>query len=94
MMLAKIAAILMIIWFFQTAKEHQQNPYKWVVIGLIGYWLVWWIVTLGIANPMLNNTKSTSVLLLGLIRHIPAAAAILTALLVRKKLLADLQKMS
>lgn len=40
MMLAKIAAILMIIWFFQTAKEHQQNPYKWVVIGLIGYWLV------------------------------------------------------
>jgi hypothetical protein len=92
MMLAKIAAILMIIWFFQTAKEQQQNPYKWVLIGLIGYWLVWWIVTLGVANPLLNTTKSTSVLLLGAIRHLPAAAAIIAAILVRKKLLADLLK--
>ncbi len=92
MMLAKIAAILMIVWFFQTAKEHQQNAYTWVLIGLVGYWLVWWIVTLSVANPLLNTTKSTSVIVLGAIRHIPAAAAIITAILVRKKLLANLTK--
>lgn len=92
MMLAKIAAILMIVWFFKSAEAQQQNPYKWVLIGLVGYWLVWWIFTLGVANPLLNTTKSTSVMLLGAIRHIPAAAAIVTAILVRKKLMADVSK--
>ena len=91
-MLAKIAAILMIVWFFQTAKERGGNPVQWVLIGLIGYWLAWWIVTLVVANPLLNSMPKGSVMILRLIPLIPAFAAIATAILVRKKLLSDLQK--
>lgn len=94
MMLAKIAGIAVLVWFFITAKEHQQQPYKWAIIGLAGYWLMWWIVTLAIANPWLNSINKGSILLLGFIRHIPAIAAIITAVLVRQKLLADLKKTS
>jgi hypothetical protein len=92
MMLAKIAAIIMSVWFFQTASQQQENPWKWVIIGLVGYWLVWWIVTLAIANPLLNSLSTGPLLLLLAIRHIPAFAAIIAAILVRKKLLADLPK--
>jgi hypothetical protein len=92
MMLAKIAAIIMLVWFFQTAKEHEQNPWKWVMICLVGYWLVWWIFTLGVANPLLNSLQNRSWMLLAAIRHVPAFAAIIAAILVRKKLVADSQK--
>lgn len=92
MMLAKIAAIIILVWFFQTAKEHAENPWKWVITGLVGYWLVWWIVTLGVANPLLNSMQNRSWMILSVIRHIPAFAAIIAAVLVRKKLLADVQK--
>ncbi len=92
MMLAKIAAILMIVWFFQTAKEKGGKPFEWILIGLIGYWVVWWIVTLTIANPLLNGLPpNNSVMIVLLIRGIPAFAAIAAAILVRKKLLANLQ---
>ncbi len=92
MMLAKIAAILMIVWFFQTAKQQGGKPFEWVIIGLIGYWTVWWIVTLAFANPLLNSMPKGSVMMLLLIRHVPAFAAIATAILVRKKLLSNLEK--
>lgn len=92
MMLAKIAAILMIVWFFQTAKKEGGKPFEWVIIGLIGYWTVWWIITLTIANPLLNSMPKGSVMVLLLIRHIPAFAAIAAAVLVRQKLLSNLQK--
>ncbi|NOT83614.1 MAG: hypothetical protein HOP02_02295 [Methylococcaceae bacterium] len=92
MMLAKIAAIIMLVWFFQTAKEQQENPVKWVLIGLVGYWLVWWIVTLGVANPLLKGMPNRSWMILSVVRHLPAIAAIIAAVLVRKKLLADAQK--
>ena len=92
MMFAKIAAIVMLIWFFQTAKEQQENPVKWLLIGLVGYWLVWWIVTLAVANPLLNSMPNRSWMILSVIRHLPAFAAIIATVLVRKKLLADVQK--
>lgn len=94
MMFAKIAAIVMLVWFFKTAQDQGQNPYKWAIIGLIGYWVTWWIVTLGVANPLLNSMPNGAWKLLALIRHLPAFAAIIVSLFVRKKLLADLQKMS
>ncbi|MEQ1635693.1 MAG: hypothetical protein ABL903_03305 [Methylococcales bacterium] len=92
MMLAKIAAIIVLVWFFQTATAQKENPVKWILIGLIGYWLIWWIVTLAVANPLLNSLPNRSWMLLSVIRHLPAIAAVLAAVLVRKKLLADVQK--
>lgn len=87
MLLAKIAGIIMLVWFYQTAKKHDENPIKWAITGLIGYWLVWWIVTLSIANPMLETFEKSSVAVLLIIRQLPALAAIAAAIFIRKKFL-------
>ncbi|MGR9114406.1 MAG: hypothetical protein ACU85E_01470 [Gammaproteobacteria bacterium] len=89
MLLAKIAGIAMLVWFYQTAKKQGENPIKWAITGVIGYWLVWWIVTLSIANPLLETFEKSSVALLLLIRQLPAIAAIVAAIFIRKKFLVE-----
>ena len=89
MLLAKVAGIIILIWFYQTAKKLGENPIKWALTGLVGYWLVWWIVTLAIANPLLEAFEKSSVAFLLLIRQLPAIAAIVTAIFIRKKYLVD-----
>ena len=89
MLLAKIAGIIILVWFYQTAKKQEENPIKWAITGVIGYWLVWWIVTLAIANPMLEAFEKSSVALLLLIRQLPAIVAIAAAIFIRKKFLVD-----
>lgn len=92
MMLAKIAAILMVVWFYQTAKENQAETVKWVIIGLIGYWLTWWLVTLTLANPILGTLSKNQVGMYLLVTHIPAVTAVIAAYFIRLKLLKDLPK--
>ncbi|PKM10773.1 MAG: hypothetical protein CVV13_11755 [Gammaproteobacteria bacterium HGW-Gammaproteobacteria-3] len=89
MLLAKVAGIIMLVWFYQTAKKQGENPVKWAVIGVIGYWLVWWIMTLAVANPLLETFERSSVALLLLIRQLPALVAIAAAVFIRKKFLVD-----
>lgn len=89
MLLAKIAGIVMLVWFYQTAKKQGENPIKWAITGVIGYWLVWWIMTLSIANPLLETFEKSSVAMLLLIRQLPALAAIAAAIFIRKKFLID-----
>jgi hypothetical protein len=89
MLFAKIAGILIMVWFYQTAKKQQENGLKWAITGLVGYWLVWWIVTLSIANPLLETFERSSALIQMSIGIIPAMAAIIVALFIRKKFLVD-----
>lgn len=89
MLLAKIAGIIMLVWFYQTAKKYGENPIKWAITGVIGYWLVWWIVTLSVANPLLESFGKSSVAMLLFIRQVPALAAIAAAIFIRKKFLID-----
>ena len=90
MFLAKVAGIAILIWFYQSAKKNNENGINWAIIGLIGFWLVWWIVTLTVANPWLDSfTKGGPVVLLLLIRQLPAIAGIVVAFFIRKKLIAS-----
>jgi uncharacterized membrane-anchored protein len=88
LLLAKIAGIIVLVWFYVTAKEKGEQPFKWAIIGLIGYWLTWWIVDLSIVSflPPGFIKNFTAVFLLA---QIPALCAIGAAFLIRKKLLAD-----
>ena len=87
MLLAKIAGILILIWFFITAKNHHLPAIQWAIIGLIGYWLTWWLVTLTLANPLQEAFQHDSPSLILLIRQLPALAAIAVAMIIRSKFL-------
>lgn len=87
MLLAKIAGIVILIWFYQTAKKQGDVAFKWALTGLVGYWLVWWILTLGVANPMIEAFEKSSKMLLLLIGQLPALGAIAAAVFIRKKYL-------
>lgn len=92
MMLGKIAGILMLVWFYQTGKQYEDNPVKWAIIGLVGYWLVWWLVTLTIANPILTSLPRNAVTGYLLVSHMPAVVGVVAAIFIRLKLLKDLAK--
>ncbi|MEQ1529935.1 MAG: hypothetical protein ABL925_11510, partial [Methylococcales bacterium] len=85
---ARLAAILIVVWFFLSARDRGEPPIKWVVIGLIGYWLAWWAVKLTVVSA-LTGVVAKSAMGTFLVMQIPAVCAIIAAVLIRKKLLAD-----
>ncbi|MEY4768732.1 MAG: hypothetical protein RL637_1371 [Pseudomonadota bacterium] len=91
--LAKAAGILVLIWFYMTAREHQQPGVKWAIIGLIGYWLTWWLSEQMIVAIL--PTAITRTMVMGfLVLQIPAICGMLSAYFIRKKLLTDIEKNS
>lgn len=88
MFLAKLAGILVLVWFFLTAKDKGEPPFKWAIIGLVGYWLTWWVIKLTVVTA-LSGMVAKSALMTFLVIQIPALGAIAAAFLIRKKLLAD-----
>ncbi len=91
LLFAKFAAILIVIWFFLTARAQGEQPIKWAIIGLVGYWLTWWAIKLtavsALSGLVAKNATGTFLLV-----QIPAVCAIVAAVLIRKKLLADIPK--
>lgn len=91
LLLAKLAGILVLIWFYLTGKKQGEPPVKWAIIGLIGYWIAWWIGDrLLLASMGVMYTKST--ILVFLITQIPVLCGLVAAFVVRNKLLKDTKK--
>lgn len=88
MFLAKFAGIVVLVWFYLTAKEKGEQPIKWAIIGLIGYWIAWWVVKLTVVAA-LSGLVAKSAMMTFIVIQIPALCAIAAAFLIRKKLLAD-----
>ncbi len=88
LLLARIAGIAVMIWFFLTAKEKGEPAFKWAIIGLIGYWIVWWLVNLTVFSVM-KGLIPKSMTMVFIANQIPALCAIFAAFLIRKKLLSD-----
>ncbi|MCK9395612.1 MAG: hypothetical protein M0Q44_08475 [Methylobacter sp.] len=86
--LARFAGIAVLVWFYLSAKEKGESPINWAIIGLIGYWITWWVVKLtavsALSGMVAKNPTGTF-----LLYQIPALCAIGAAFLIRKKLLAD-----
>lgn len=51
-LLAKIVAIAILVWFAITAKAQGEYWLRWVIIGLIGYWLTWALLYLTFSIPI------------------------------------------
>jgi hypothetical protein len=83
MLLAKIIAVAILVWFFQSAKENGQEPFKWAIIGLIGY-AITWAGAHFLIDALTENRIVASTL--------PAVIAAVGAWLVRQKLVSDAKK--
>ena len=86
--LAKFAGIAVLVWFYLTAKDKGEQPFKWAIIGLIGYWIAWWAVRLTVVAA-LSGLVAKSPMMAFIVFQIPALCAIAAAFLIRKKLIAD-----
>jgi putative flippase GtrA len=83
MLLAKIIAVGILVWFFHTAKENGQEPFKWAIIGLVGYGITWEAAHL-ITDALTANKIIAAT--------IPALIATVGAWLIRQKLISDAKK--
>ncbi len=87
--LAKLAGIAVLVWFFLSAKSQGEQPYKWAIIGLIGFWITWWAIKLTVVTALAGLVAKSATMTFLLVQ-IPALCAIAVAFLIRKKLLADI----
>jgi xanthosine utilization system XapX-like protein len=90
LLLAKLAALTIGIWFYMTADKVGEPPAKWVIIGLIGYLITWFIVDLTLVKALTAAVakKSTAVIV---ITQIPAVCGLIAAYFIRNKLLSNLK---
>jgi hypothetical protein len=88
LLLAKFAGIAVLVWFYLTAKDKGEQPFKWAIIGLIGYWIAWWAVRLTVVAA-LSGLVAKSPMMAFIVFQIPALCAIAAAFLIRKKLISD-----
>ena len=93
MLLAKLAALGLIIWFYMTADKNGEPPIKWAFIGLVGYIITWFLVdfALDTAFAAVIAKKGGGVFILG---QFPALGGLLAAHFIRKKMLGNIGKAS
>ncbi|MFZ2726959.1 MAG: hypothetical protein WAX77_11955 [Methylococcaceae bacterium] len=86
---AKVAGIAVLVWFYLTAKNNNQSAIQWAIIGVIGYWITWWLVKLtvvAVLTPLVAKSFAGTVAVV----QIPALVALAAAFFIRKKLLSDI----
>lgn len=88
LLLPKLAALGIVIWFYMSADKAGEPAVKWAVIGLIGYLITWLLLDKTIATAL-----SAAVAKKGLadffIDQIPTLGGLAAAHFIRKKLLRD-----
>lgn len=89
--LAKALAIAVLVWFFTSAKEHEESPINWAITGVIGYVIVWAAVKFTLVDMLWAAVKTAPVAGF-LLAQIPALCGITAAFFIRKKLIADAAK--
>jgi drug/metabolite transporter (DMT)-like permease len=85
MLIAKLTAIVMVVWFFLTAQKLNQPVIKWSIIGLIGYWLSWLLIDFAV-DAVLPKTAVIFITML------PVFGAVVACYFVRIKLIHDANK--
>lgn len=86
-MIAKIAGIAVLVWFYLTAEKLNQPSIKWAIIGEIGYWLAW-ILTDKAIDSVLPATMSKTAMGFILLQ-IPVLGALAAVYFIRSKLIHD-----
>ena len=89
LLLAKLAAIGIVIWFYMTADEHGEPPFKWVVTGLIGYVIVWFLADY-LFDSLMASKISRSGAVMFIVGQLPAFVGFAAAYFIRKKMISNL----
>lgn len=89
LLLAKLCGILSLVWFYLAAKNNGGPVLNWSIIGLVGYWLTWWLSKMLIVVPLAEVVAKHSVSEF-LLTQSPVVVALLVCFFIRKKLLASL----
>jgi len=85
-----IGAILIAIWFFNSAKYAKKNPYLWATIGVISYYIFSVFYIYGIIKPVLGHTFFIHRMKTGIaIKASALVFGVLMAVLIRWKFLAN-----
>ena len=93
LLLAKAAAIAVLVWFYMTAKKRGEPAFQWAIIGLIGFWIAWGAVELLAAHPLKDIFEKNMTAKI-VISQLPAISAIGASYFIRKKLIAESDKKS
>jgi hypothetical protein len=88
LILAKALAVVVLIWFFSSAKEKGEPPINWAITGLIGYLIVWLLVNYTLVAALSKAVEKNASAGFMLVQ-IPALCAIAAAFFIRKKLIAN-----
>ena len=88
--LAKLFGILTLVWFYLAAKNHNAPLVNWSVIGLIGYWLTWWLSKMLLVVPLADIVPKHSVVEF-LLTQMPVVCAVAACYLIRKKLISSVE---
>ncbi len=91
LLIAKIVALVVVIWFYTTADKLGEPPIKWAIIGLIGYVITWLLIDKTVASALsaaLAKKGSADFF----VDQIPSLAGLAAAHFIRKKLVNDASK--
>ncbi len=88
LLLAKLTGILVLVWFYITGKKLAQPAVKWAVIGLIGYWITWWLANKLILSSLTGMFAKSSIVVF-LVTQIPVICAVIAIFLIRRKLISS-----
>lgn len=88
LLIGRLAGVAVLVWFYLTAKKKGEPPFKWALLGFIGYWLAWGLVYLTIVKSLIGMSQGNFTMAF-LIYQLPVAIAISICFLIRKKLISD-----
>jgi len=86
--LAKLFGILTLVWFYFAAKDRGAPVINWSVIGVIGYWLTWWLAKFLLLEPLSKMVTKHSVMEM-VLTQLPVACAVAACFFIRKRLIAS-----
>jgi hypothetical protein len=86
--IAILSAIAVVVWFYKSAITVGQSGVKWSAVGVVGYWIAWWIVKLTVVSG-LSGLAAKGAFIGFIVLLLPTVAGLASVFLVRKKLLAD-----
>jgi hypothetical protein len=86
LLLAKLFGVLVLPWFYLAAKNYGGEKLNWSVVGLIGYWLTWWLSKMLIVLPLADVVEKHTITEF-LLTQSPVVMALLVCFGVRKKLI-------
>ena len=86
--IAILSAIAVVVWFYQSAMKVGESGVKWATVGVLGFWIAWWIIKLTVVG-VLAGLAAKGAFFGFIVMLLPTLAGLATVFLVRNKLLAD-----